>query len=222
MGEQYDNEIKDLRKVDFEYEQLLAKCKVRALKENKMDVYDGLDQKKMNRAAMKIYLQGGKKKDTDSFDLTEVNKVWEGQDLHNPAYGDFWKGDDPARKKPSRGSQSVKRSRGGSRGSQGGGDMLTTPERKRRQIRELYLPEINKNTWVKKKEVDLSTLYEDPFFDLVKSKANARRGMRGGRGSVDNRNVQFGKIPGEIPEEEDKTPPATGAPSATTAPTAAP
>ena len=46
-----------------------------------MDVYDGLDQKKMNRAAMKIYLQGGKKKDTDSFDLTEVNKVWEGHDL---------------------------------------------------------------------------------------------------------------------------------------------
>ena len=81
MGEQYDNEINNLRKVDFEYEQLLAKCKVRALKENRMDVYDGLDQKKMNRAAMKIYLQGGKKKDTDSFDLTEVNKVWEGHDL---------------------------------------------------------------------------------------------------------------------------------------------
>ena len=32
-----------MRKVDFEYEQLLAKCKVRALKENRMDVYDGLD-----------------------------------------------------------------------------------------------------------------------------------------------------------------------------------
>ena len=79
MGEMYDKEVGDLRKVDFEYEQLLAKCKVRALKENKMDVYDGLDQKKMNRAAMKIYLQGGKKdKDKDSFDLTEVNKVWEG------------------------------------------------------------------------------------------------------------------------------------------------
>ena len=80
MGEEYDRELSDLRKVDFEYEQLLAKCKVRALKENRMDVYDGLDQKKMNRAAMRIYLQGGKDKDKDkdSFDLTEVNKVWEG------------------------------------------------------------------------------------------------------------------------------------------------
>lgn len=145
--------------------------------------------------------------------------MWEGQDLKNPAYQDFWKGDDPPRKIP-RGSQSVKRSRGGSRGSQGG-DLLTTPDRKRRQIRELYLPEINKNTWVKKKEVDLSTLYEDPFFDLMKKKVNVRRGMRGGRGSVDNRNVQFGKIPGDDPPEEEK-PPVTAAPSATTAPTAQP
>ena len=47
-----------------------------------MDVYDGLEAKKMNRAAMKIYLQGGKKeKDKDEVDLTEVNKHWEGQDL---------------------------------------------------------------------------------------------------------------------------------------------
>ena len=94
--------------------------------------------------------------------------------------------------------------------------MLSTPDRKRRQVRELYLPEINKNTWVKRKEVDLSTLYEDPFFDLNKKKLAARRGMRGGRGSVDNRNVQFGKVPGEEPEEETK--PTTAAPSATTAP----
>ena len=151
-----------------------------------MDVYDGLEKKKMNRQAMRIYLQGGKKRDDDDIDLTEANKVWEGQDLTNPAYADFWKGDDPPRKR--RGSQSVKRSRGGSRGSQGG-DMLTTPERKRRQIRELYLPEITKNTVIKKREPDLSTLYEDPYFDLVKKKLGARRGMRGGRGSVDNRNV---------------------------------
>ena len=53
---------------------------------------------------------------------------------------------------------------------------------------------------MKKKEVDLSTLYEDPFFDLVKKKANTRRGLRGGRGSMDVRNVQFGTIPGDEPE----------------------
>ena len=61
MGDLYDKEVGELRKVDFEYEQLLAKSKVRALKENRMDVYDGLEQKKMNRAAMRIYIQGGKK-----------------------------------------------------------------------------------------------------------------------------------------------------------------
>ena len=84
-----------MEKIDYEYEQLLSKCKVRALRENKMDVYDGLEQKKMNRAAMRIYLQGDKDKQKDSVDLTEVNKVWEGQDLQNKAYGEFWKGDDP-------------------------------------------------------------------------------------------------------------------------------
>lgn len=61
MGDLYDKEVGELRKVDYEYEQLLAKCKVRALKENRMDVYDGLEQKKMNRAAMRVYIQGGKK-----------------------------------------------------------------------------------------------------------------------------------------------------------------
>ena len=27
------------------------------------------------------------------------------------------------------------------------------------------MPQITKNTWVKRREVDLSTLYEDPYFD---------------------------------------------------------
>ena len=63
--------------------------------------------------------------------------------------------------------------------------MLTTPERKRRAVRELYLPEITKNTWVKRKEVDLTTLYEDPFFDLVKKKP--KRGFRTGKASMDQR-----------------------------------
>ena len=78
MADQYDKELADLRKVDYEYEALLAKCKVRALRENKMDVYEGLEQKKMNRAAMKLYILGDTKQQTDSMDLTEVNKVWEG------------------------------------------------------------------------------------------------------------------------------------------------
>jgi len=94
----------------------------------------------------------------------------------------------------------VKRSRGGSRQKQAE-NMLTTPERKRRAVRELYLPEITKNTaWVKRKEVDLTTLYEDPFFDLYK-KPVKKRGFRTGKASLDPR-LQFGKIPGEDPEEE--------------------
>ena len=58
---------------------------------------------------------------------------------------------------------------------------------------EKYLPEIKGNTWVKKKEIDLSTLYEDPLFD-----PSRRPGRNFGRGkmSVDARMgggvVQFG------------------------------
>ena len=41
---------------------------------------------------------------------------------------------------------------------------LATPDRKRREVRELYLPEISKNAWVQSKEINLGTLYEDPMF----------------------------------------------------------
>ena len=127
MGDQYDAERADLARVDYEYEQLLAKAKVKALKNNEMQVYDDLEQKKMNRAQLKLYIHSDKDKQKESVDLEQINKDWTGQDLQNPAYGEFWKDGEP-RRKPSRGSQSVKRSRGGSRGSQAA-NMLTTPER---------------------------------------------------------------------------------------------
>ena len=63
------------------------------------------------------------------------------------------------------------------------------------------MPEITKNTYVKRKEVDLSTLYEDPFFDLVKKKPK-KRGLRTGKASMDAR-VQFGQVPGDDKEEEE-------------------
>lgn len=50
MGDQYDAERAELARVDYEYEQLLAKAKVKALKNNEMKVYDDLEAKKMNRA----------------------------------------------------------------------------------------------------------------------------------------------------------------------------
>ena len=54
---------------------------------------------------------------------------------------------------------------------------------------------------MKRKEVDLSTLYEDPFFDLVKKKPK-KRGLRTGKASMDAR-VQFGQVPGDDKEEEE-------------------
>ena len=81
----------------------------------------------MNRAQLKLYIHGDKDKQKESVDLEDINKDWKGADLQNPAYGEFWKDGEP-RRKASRGSQSVKRSRGGSRGSQAA-NMLTTPER---------------------------------------------------------------------------------------------
>ena len=73
---------------------------------------------------------------------------------------------------------------------------------------------------MKKREINLTTLIEDPYFDLNARNRTGRFTMRGGRGSVDNRNIRLGKIPGDEPEEAPK--PQTGAPSATTAPTATP
>lgn len=77
MGEQYDAELAALRKVDYEFEQLLAKAKVKALKKNEMEVYNDLDAKKMNKAALKIYLFGDDKP-KDSIDMKELNKDWDG------------------------------------------------------------------------------------------------------------------------------------------------
>jgi hypothetical protein len=182
MGEHYDNAVAELEKVDYEFEGLLAKAKVKALKQNELQIYDKLEKKQMNKAATKIYLFGDRNAQKEAYDLDEINLDWKGKDLENKAYGEFWKDDIGVVK----GSQSVKRSRQGSRGSVDAAMMLTTPERKRRAIRELYLPEIVNKNYVKRKEIDLSTLYEDPFFDLVKKK-QPRRGFRTGKASMDQR-----------------------------------
>ena len=65
---------------------------------------------------MKLYLYGDKDAQKESVDLKEINKDWTGQDLDNEAYQDF-AGKLPQGDRNKRGSQSVKRSRGGSRGS---------------------------------------------------------------------------------------------------------
>ena len=84
-----------------------------ALKKNDLRVYDDLEQKKLTRKNMRAYLNADKNKDKPEVDLKEINKDWEGQDLENKAYGDFW--NEIERKDLPRGSQSVKRSRQGSR-----------------------------------------------------------------------------------------------------------
>lgn len=189
----YEAQWEALQKRDYEIEQLLAKAKVKALKQNDLRVYDDLELKKLTRKQMRAYLNADKAKERPEIDMDEINKDWQGKDLDNKAYGDFWKPIDRA--DLPRGSQSVKRSRQGSRQS-ARSNQLPTPERKRRQIRELYLPEITKNTWVKKKEVDLTTLYEDPYFmNIVKPDRFKRRGFRTGKASMDAR-IVLGQIPG--------------------------
>ena len=42
MGDHYDNELAELEKVDYEFEGLLTKAKVKALKENELAYYDEL------------------------------------------------------------------------------------------------------------------------------------------------------------------------------------
>ena len=57
---------------------------------------------------------------------------------------------------------------------------------------------------MKKKEVDLTTLYEDPYFTNMFKKTDARnrRGFRTGKASMPAR-VNFGKIPGDGPDDDD-------------------
>ncbi len=49
MGDDYDNQIKQLREVDYEFEQFLAKAKVKALNNKDLKVYKELEEKKMNK-----------------------------------------------------------------------------------------------------------------------------------------------------------------------------
>ena len=55
----------------------------------------------MNRAQLKQYIFGDKDTEKDEVDLNAINKDWNGKDLQNPAYNDFWKGDDEPRKRGS-------------------------------------------------------------------------------------------------------------------------
>ena len=63
-----------------------------------MRVYDDLHDKKMNRSSIKAYLDAEKDKNKEYVSLAELNKEWEGQDLDNKAYNEFWK-DMPANRR---------------------------------------------------------------------------------------------------------------------------
>ena len=45
----------------------------------------------MNRSSIKAYLDAEKDKNKEYVDLKELNKEWEGKDLDNKAYNEFWK-----------------------------------------------------------------------------------------------------------------------------------
>ena len=128
----------------------------------------------MTKAEVLKYIKGDDDSKRKSIDLDELNKDYKNQDLDNPAYQEFWK------EIPRRKSTSVTRPSSKDKKE----EQLATPERKRREVREKYLPEINKNTWVRKKEIDLTTLYEDPLFDPSR---RPKRNLRGGKMSVDGR-----------------------------------
>lgn len=91
IGKEYDEQMSNMRKMDYQYEQLLAKAKVKALKQNDMRVFDDLHDKKMNKASIKAYLDAEKDKKTEYVNVAELNKEWEGQGLDNKEYAEFWK-----------------------------------------------------------------------------------------------------------------------------------
>lgn len=91
VGDMYEAQWEALQKRDYEIEQLLAKAKVKALKQNDLRVYDDLELKKLTRKQMRAYLNADKAKERPEIDMEEINKDWQGKDLDNKAYGEFWK-----------------------------------------------------------------------------------------------------------------------------------
>ena len=68
---------------------------------------------------------------------------------------------------------------------------------------------------MKPKEVDLSTLYEDPYFDLTARAKKKKKTFRDRKATI-----TFGAVPGEDPEEPEPDPNAAQGPQSE-APTAA-
>ena len=132
--------------------------RIKALQENDLKTYEKIEDQKMGKKEIDKYLKGEEKDEKNEINLDELNKDY-GKDLDQGAYQDFWK------KEPrKRGSQSVKPQRPGEQEDKLAA--LPTPERKRRQIRDQFFPEIQKNSVWKNKDIDIETLYEDPLFDL--------------------------------------------------------
>lgn len=72
----YEAQWEALQKRDYEIEQLLAKAKVKALKQNDLRVYDDLELKKLTRKQMRAYLNADKAKERPEIDMDDINKDW--------------------------------------------------------------------------------------------------------------------------------------------------
>ena len=180
LANQFDNQLKQLKKVDYEMVQKKTQGLTKALAENDLKTYEKIDTDKMDKKELDEYIKGEEKVDKNEINLEELNKDY-GKDLDQGAYQDFWK-NEPRKK----GSQSVKPQRPGSQEAKLAA--LPTPERKRRQIRDQFFPEIQKNSVWKNKDIDVETLYEDPLFDFNRPYKKRRMQM-----SIEGGVLNFGK-----------------------------
>ena len=96
LAKQFDRQLDQLKKVDYDMVKTVTAGKAKALAENDLQTYEQIEAEKMDRGAIAQYVKGEDKVEKDVIDKDALNKDY-GKDLDDRAYQDFWK-DEPRKR----------------------------------------------------------------------------------------------------------------------------
>ena len=74
----YDEEVKNIRSVDYKYEQVLLDAEATALKRNDLKTYEEIKEQKLSKAEMIKYVKGDEDSKRKSIDMDELKKEYAG------------------------------------------------------------------------------------------------------------------------------------------------
>ena len=78
LGQMYDEEVKNIRSVDYKYEQVLLDAESTALKRNDLKTYEEIKEQKLSKAEMIKYMKGDEDSKRKSIDMDELKKEYNG------------------------------------------------------------------------------------------------------------------------------------------------